>query len=218
MFNFINFMNLGGIVGGLFSFGSVMGCMSGVFGVVSLVFYVNVMEQVGVMCIFVEFSFMVIFGEVVKFYVGGLFDVMKDQMVLLVLQLIVLNGVIINIFGIVSRIVEIMQYGILLNFLLVVMFVGCISFKLEMEVFELIYEGLLSSLGIFDNKIGISNLGVIYVGICWCQVFMIVELFLGGLIMIVGFVSDDVCQVFSGNLVFVKILILGMMFCLKDFQ
>lgn len=217
-FNFINPSNLGGTTGGISALGTAVGSVSGALGAVSLASYVNAMEQAGVMRTLAEPSLTAISGEVAKFYVGGSFDIMKDQTVTSASQSIAPNGAIINTPGSISRSAETSQYGISLSFLPVVMSAGRISLKLETEVSEPTYEGSSSSLGTLDNRTGTSVSGVTHLGIRRRKASTTVELPSGGSLMIAGLVSDDVRQAFSGNPALAKIPILGTMFRSKDFQ
>lgn len=188
------------------------GVAKGALGGVSLAAYVNAMEQAGVMRTLAEPSLTAISGEVAKFYVGGSFNLAKDQDISQGTTTVTQAGAVVTTPPNVTRSAETSSYGISLNFLPVVLSAGRISLKLETEVSEPTYEGNYSTGG----ALGVA--GITHLGIRRRLASTTVELPSGGSIMIAGLVSDDVRQAFSGNPALAKIPILGSMFRSKDFQ
>jgi pilus assembly protein CpaC len=177
--------------------------VAGTIGGLSMVSYMNAMEQAGVMRTLAEPSLTAISGEPAKFFVGGEFRMMSGQSIARDKK----TGE-----TTVDRENTTAEYGIELNFTPVVLSPGRISLKIETNVSEPTFEGSWTSAGAANVP------AITYLGIRKREASTSVELPSGGSIVIAGLVRDDIRQASSGLPGFSKLPILGTLFRSKDFQ
>ncbi|MCR6500552.1 type II and III secretion system protein family protein [Shinella sp. CPCC 101442] len=194
--SFRNPTNLGGAADWVSS-----GSLAGSIGGLSLASYVSAMEQAGVMRTLAEPSLTAISGEEAKFYVGGDFRLATEQ------------EIDVDDEGkrSIKRKVDVVEYGIRLNFRPVVLSPGRISLRVQTEVSEPTFEGSATFLAHSDIP------GLTALGIRRREATTSVELPSGGSIVIAGLVKDDIRQAMSGLPGLSKIPIFGTLFRSKDF-